>query len=115
MILIAFSAGVSLWSGYVFETRMDYFETEMRSLLDAPENLLREGAENMVRDWEKHSLFLHAVFVHDGIDELEQLILSLPLTAEYSDADEVRMKCIEGINLIENLKACERLSAENIL
>ncbi len=94
---------------------MDYFESEIKVLLDAPEDELYERAENIASAWEKHGNFLHTVFAHEGIDELERLITSLPMTAEYSDADELRMKCIEGINLIENLKACERLSAENIL
>ncbi|MBR4857751.1 MAG: DUF4363 family protein [Clostridia bacterium] len=115
VILIVLSTGVALWSGYVFEGRMDYFEAEMRSLLEAPESEFSERAENLVHVWKDYSGFLHAVFIHDGIDELERLILSLPLTAEHSDADEVRLKCVEGINLIENLKTCERLSAENIL
>ena len=94
---------------------MNYFESEIRTLLDAPEDEIYEGAENVKHAWEKYSFFLHAVFIHEGIDELERIIVSLPMTAEYSDADEVRLKCIEGINIIENLKACERLSAENIL
>lgn len=115
MILIFFSAGIALWSGYVFESRMNYFQYEMRSLLEAPESEFPERTENLVHVWKDYSGFLHAVFIHEGIDELEQLILSLPMTAEHTDADEVRLKCVEGINLIENLKTCERLSAENIL
>lgn len=115
IILISLSAGISVWSGYVFEKRMNYFEAEIKNLLDAPENEFGERTESIVSDWEKYSGFLHAVFLHEGIDELEQLIVSLPLTAEYSEANEVRLKCIEGLNVIKNLKTCERLSAENVL
>ena len=115
IILIAFSAGIAVWSGYIFESRMNYFESEMRNMLEMSDDGFYEKTENLVYAWEKYSFFLHAVFIHDGIDELERLILSLPLTAEYGSAEEVRLKCIEGINLIKSLKSCERLSAENIL
>ncbi len=112
--MMAFSVGIAAWSGNVFRLRMKYFESGFVQLLTAPESDLPEKTESLAADWEKYADFLRSFLIHDGVDELEILITSLPETLKYSGVDEVKEKCIEGINLVRNLKSCEKLSLENI-
>lgn len=113
--LLAVAAGLAVWSGYVFESRMNFFENELLLLIDAPEEELAEQSQRVADLWEERADFLHTVFIHEGIDELERIITSLPMTLEYSGRDELILQCVEGINLIKNLKACEKLTVENVL
>ena len=115
VVLFAVAAGISVWSGCVFERRMNYFENELLLLLDAPDTELTERTQKIADSWELHGDFLHSVFVHEGIDELEMLITSLPMVLERSGKDELIAKCVEGINLIKNLKSCEKFAVENVL
>lgn len=113
--LLAVAAGLAIWSGYVFESRMSLFENRLLLLVDAPEEELAEQTQKIADLWEEEADFLHTVFVHEGIDELERIITSLPMTLEYSGRDELILQCVEGLNLIKNLKACEKLTVENVL
>ncbi len=115
IVLFAFAVGIALWSGHLFDTRLNYFENQLSQLLVSSEFQLPEKTEKLAEDWERYADFLHSVFIHDGIDELEILITSLPMTLEYSGSEELYSKCIEGINIIKNLKSCEKLTFENVL
>ena len=115
IVLLVFAAGIALWSGYLFDTRMNYFENRLSQLLVTSEIQLAAKTDETVKEWNDHAGFLHSVFTHDGIDELEILITSLPMTLEYSGVEELYAKCIEGINIIKNLKSCEKLTFENVL
>lgn len=115
VVLLAVAAGISVWSGYVFQSRMDCFEKELSLLLDAPDSELSSRTQKIAELWEEHGDFLHSVFIHEGIDELEMLITSLPLILERSGKEELIVKCVEGINLIKNLKSCEKFAVENVL
>lgn len=115
VVLLAVAAGISVWAGYVFESRMNYFENELLLLLDVPDTELTERTQKIAESWEKHGDFLHSVFIHEGIDELEMLITSLPLILEYSGKEELVKKCVDGVNLIKNLKSCEKFAVENVL
>ncbi len=115
IILLAIAAGIALWSGYIFESRLSYFEKQLSEMLDAPDEELPERAEEIVASWKKYAVFLRSVFAHDGIDELERLVISLPMTLNYSGREDFISNCVEGINLIKNLKACEKLTLENVL
>ncbi len=113
--LLSLAAGIAWWSGYVFRSCMDYFENQLLQILVSPDEQMEEKTQNVSDEWMKRSAFLRSVFVHKGIDELEILITSLPMTLRYSGSDGMKEKCIEGINLIRNLKSCEKLSLENVL
>lgn len=117
--LLAVAVAVTVWTGYVFEREMNKFEKELNVLVDASdgstEKMLIEKAEKVVSQWNNSSGLLRSVALHDGIDELSRDIMSLPQTIKYSGKDEMKLKCIEAINLIKTLKICEKISFENIL
>lgn len=118
-ILLAIACAVTVWTGYVFEREMNSFETALNKLIEESESgtdeKLREEAEKLVSRWDESSGLLRSVVFHDGIDELGRNISSLPQIIEHSGKDEMKIKCIEAINLIKNLKICEKISFENIL
>lgn len=118
LILIALAVGFSVWSGAVFESKTDYFEDEMNKLILLAENSgekLGEETESVVSQWRESSALLRCVAAHDGIDELERIITSLPELLECSDKEEFKIRCIEAKNLIKNLKSCEKIRLENVL
>ena len=75
---------------------------------------LSEKAELLVFQWETCSPLLHSLILHEGTDEIEQNITSLPLVIEYGTDEEFKSKCIETINRIDNLIKAEKLTVENI-
>ena len=115
IVLLTVAAGIALWSGYIFESRMNYFENQLSQLLVTSEMQLPMKTGEIVEEWNDHAGLLHSVFTHDGIDELEILIASLPMTLERSGSEEFYAKCVEGISIIKNLKSCEKLTLENVL
>ena len=84
VVLLAVAAGISVWSGYVFQSRMDCFEKELSLLLDAPDSELSSRTQKIAELWEEHGDFLHSVFIHEGIDELEMLIVHLEKLQSFS-------------------------------
>ena len=115
VVLLAVAVGIAVWSGSAFESSMNFFESELLQMIDAPDSELPYRTQRIAESWEEHGDFLHSVFIHEGIDELEMLITSLPLILEHSGKEELIIKCVDGVNLIKNLKSCEKFSFENIL
>lgn len=118
-ILLATAVAVTVWTGYVFEKELDSFDAALNKLVEESENstdekLLKE-AERLASRWEKSSSLLRSVVLHDGVDELGRDISSLPQIIMYSGREEMKIKCIEAINLIKNLKSCEKISFGNVL
>lgn len=118
-VLLALAVAFAAWSGYTFDAKMDFFEKELNGLItvaeSASENELHEETEKIVFQWEKSSGMLRSIVLHEGVDELERKIIALPQIAEHSGREEMKICCIEAINLIKNLKACEKISLENVL
>lgn len=79
------------------------------------DTILNKKTGDLLRQWEKSSVILHSLVMHEGMDELEEDITSLPMILEHSDRDEFKIKCIEAINQITNLLNAEKVRIENIL
>ena len=118
-ILLLIAVAVTLWTDYVFAKETESLEKELNLLIEISETVsekeLLEKAENIVFEWEKSSGLLRSIALHDGVDELGRNVSSLPQIIEYSGKDEMKKVCIEAINLIKNLRECEKVSIENIL
>ena len=118
-VLFAVSVSIAVCSGYVFNSKMNYFEASLYDLIALSENRndekLIEECERIVSEWEESLKLLRSVVPHEGIDELSRSILSLPQTVKYTDREQMKEKCIEAIDYIESLKSCEKVSFENIL
>lgn len=117
--LLAAAVAVTGWTGYAFDREMNSFEKELNKLIGisdyCTEEDLIDEAENLARQWDKSSGLLRSIVLHSGIDELGRNISSLPRIIEHSGREEMKIRCIEAINLIKNLKLCEKISFENVL
>ncbi len=109
----------AFWASYTFTSKMDYLQGNLERLVAISENAdkktLSDETQKLVSQWDDISTLLHAIVLHEGIDELEKRITSLPYLIEYSDKEEMKKICVESISLIKNLKTCEKLSLENVL
>lgn len=118
-VLISLAVGFAVWSGYVFESEMDYLEASLNGLINLSESCtdekLAEETEKIVFQWQNVSSLLHSVVLHDGIDELEKKIISLPSIIEHSGREELRTECIEALSIIKILETGEKINFENVL
>ena len=119
VILLSFAVFLSLWSGYVFRREMSSLLYSVEEIIDCaetePDIILIKKTGDLLRKWEKSSVILHSLVMHEGIDELEENITALPIIIEHSDREEFKKKCIEAISRIENLLNAEKVRTENIL
>ena len=119
VILLSFAVFLSLWSGYVFRREMQSLLHSVEEIIECTETesdtVLNKKTGDLLSKWNKSSVILHSLVMHEGMDELEENITALPDIIEHSDRDEFRMKCIEAINQIKNLLNAEKISIENIL
>lgn len=118
LFLLAASVFIAVWSGIVFRAELNSLSASLNRLIDvsetASDEILKEETDNVMAEWEEASKILHSLVLHEGMDELEQNVTSLPLIIEHSNREIFRNKCIEAINQIKNLLNSEKLSAENI-
>ena len=119
-VLLLFSAvSVSVWSNITFENNMKDFSYLLQSLIvhseKSEDNILKNETQKLVDKWYDSSAFLHSLVAHEGMDELEKSITSLPLLIEHSDREEFRNECIKAVNQINNLIDSERLNIGNVL
>ncbi len=119
VLLLASAVSVSVWSNYSFEKHMKKFSSSLESLIVYSEKSDDEFLENetrkVVEAWYDSSAFLHSLVAHEGMDELEKSITSLPLLIRHSDREEFRNECISALNQIDNLIDSERINIGNVL
>lgn len=119
VLLLSCAVLISVWTGYVFNSEMNGLLNSLRELTDCAESssyeTLSSKTGELLEKWHESSKILHALVMHEGMDELEENITALPLILKYSDRSEFKNKCIEAINRIENLVNAEKLNFENIL
>jgi len=119
VLLLASAVSVSVWSNYSFEKHMKKFSSSLESLIVYSEKSDDEFLENetrkVVEAWYDSSAFLHSLVAHEGMDELEKSITSLPLLIRHSDREEFRNECIRALNQIDNLIDSERINIGNVL
>lgn len=119
VLLLASAVSVSVWSNIVFENKMERFSQAIENLIIYSEKsdneILEKETHKVVNDWYTSSAFLHSLVAHEGMDELEKSITSLPLLIEHSDREEFRNECIKAVNQINNLIDSERLNIGNVL
>lgn len=119
VVLLLAAALIAVWTGYAFNGEMDGFEKELNTLVAYSDKItdekLLEKAGQLASHWDESSGVLRSIVLHEGVDELGRLISSLPQILEHSGRTEMKIKCIEAINLIKNLKSCEKISFENVL
>ncbi len=119
IVLFAIAIAVTVWTGNVFNNEMNMFEKSLSRLIETSDDLndteLIYAASEIVERWNETSPLLRSVVLHEGVDELGRSISSLPQIIEHSGRDEMKIKCIEAINLIKNLKSCEKLTLDNVL
>ncbi len=119
VVLLSAAVSVSVWSNIVFKDKMEYFLKDIEALIiyseKASDEILEEETGKVVKDWNDSSAFLHSLVAHEGMDELEKIITSLPLLIEHSDREEFRNECIKAVNQINNLIDSEKLNIGNVL
>ena len=119
IVLIAVAVAVTGWTSHLFNKEMNRFEKSLNELIDisdrCTDKTLAEQAEKIVLRWNETADMLRSIVLHNGIDELGRNISSLLQIIEHSDREEMKIKCIEAITLIKNLKDCEKISFENVL
>ena len=119
VFLLAAAVALSAWSGHLFRREMNALLQSVEEIVDCaetePDEALNKKTGDLLRQWEKSSVILHSLVMHEGMDELEEDITSLPMIIEHSDREEFKIKCIEAINQIKNLLNAEKINIENIL
>lgn len=119
VLLLASAVSVSVWSNISFEKRMKDFSFSLENLIayseESDDEILKKETQKVVAAWYDSSAFLHSLVAHEGMDELEKSITSLPLLIEHSDREEFRNECIRAVNQINNLIDSERLNIGNVL
>jgi hypothetical protein len=119
LMLFISAVSVSVWSNIRFEKNMAEFSSLLENLIVYSEKtdteILKKETEKVVDLWYASSAFLHSLVAHEGMDELEKSITSLPLLIEHSDREEFRNECIRAVNQINNLIDSERLNIGNVL
>ena len=119
VVLLSVAVITSVWAGVIFKSEMNALLQSIQNVVDSAESdsdeVLSEKTEELIDLWNKSSGILHSLVMHEGMDDVEENITSLPLLLEHSDREEFKSKCIESINQIENLLNAEKLNFENIL
>ena len=119
VLLLSAAVSVSVWSNIIFEKKMEKFSKAVENLISYSEisdgEILKKETLRVVDDWYASSAFLHSLVAHEGMDELEKSITSLPLLLEHSDREEFINECIKAVNQIDNLIDSERLNIGNVL
>ena len=119
VILFSFAVVLSLWSETTYEKYMSSFEKDIENIISLCENNTEEeiikSTEQTAERWHKSDGLLHSLVVHEGMDDLEEIITSLPEIAKHSDKEELILKCVEAVNIIKNLLESERVSIGNVL
>lgn len=118
-ILLALAVTAAVWSNVIFKKETAALTVSLEKLLEVSEHgddaAISRELENVTAAWKKASKLLHALVMHDSMDEVEQSITALPQILKHADREEFRQKCIEALSQTENLVNSERLSWENIL
>ncbi len=118
-ILISFAVGLAVWSENTYRKYMSSFKKDIETIIaecdNKSKNEIIKSTEQTAKKWHKSDDLLHSLVVHEGMDDLEEIITSLPEIAKHSDTDELKTKCIEAVNIIGNLLESERVSIGNIL
>ncbi len=119
VLLLTAAVSASVWSNILFEKNMERFSVSLENLIiyseKSTDEILKKETRKVVDDWYASSAFLHSLVAHEGMDELEKSITSLPLLIEHSDREEFRKECIKAVNQINNLIDSERLNIGNVL
>ena len=117
--LLVSAVVVSVLANISFERNMKSFAVSLENLIayseETDDEILKKETEEVVAAWYDSSAFLHSLVAHEGMDELEKSITSLPLLIEHSDREEFRNECIRAVNQINNLIDSERLNIGNVL
>ncbi len=118
-LLLSTAVFLAVWSGITYQSKMEMLEKSLEELIVCAEKSsdeeIKKETENLSILWESSSKLLHSLVVHEGMDDLEETITSLPLILEHSTKEEFKNTCIEAINLIRNLTESEKLNIGNIL
>lgn len=117
--LLSFAVGLSVWAETTYSMHMESFIADIEKIIDEcdkkPTEEIIKSAEKTAEKWHETDDLLHSLVVHEGMDELEEIITSLPEIAKHSGIDEMKIKCVEAVNIIRNLLESERLSIGNVL
>ena len=118
VLLLTSAVSVSVWSNYSFEKHMEKFSSSLENLIvyseKSDDKFLENETRKVVEAWYESSAFLHSLVAHEGMDELERSITSLPLLIRHSDREEFRNECIRAVNQIENLIDSEKINIGNV-
>lgn len=118
-LLLSTAVALAVWSGITYQSKMGGLEKQLEDLVICAQNgsddEIKSQTEKLTAEWKSSSELLHSLVVHEGMDDLEETITSLPLLLEHSTKEEFIKACIESINLIKNLTESERLNIGNIL
>lgn len=79
------------------------------------DNELNDKINALQKQWRHSGKILHILVNHGEMDEAEQNITAMAETVEFTGRDELRLRCIDALNQIKNLRQSEKLNFENIL
>lgn len=117
--MLVAAVGIAVWSGITFNREMSSLTAALENLLeiseDCDDQTLDKETAKALAVWGEASKALHALVMHDAMNEVEQSITALPDILRHGGRDEFRIKCIEALSQIQNLVNAERLSWENVL
>ena len=115
VVLLLLAVSTAAAAHFAFNSELTALSDSIESAENCSDDELKEKTDEVLSEWKRSSALLHSLVVHEGMDELEQNLTSLPLIIAHSDRSEYKLKCIEAINQIENLINAEKLDIENIL
>ena len=118
-LLLSTAVFLAVWSGIIYQSKMSSLEHSLKKLVLCVEKgtneELKKETDNLYAEWENSSKLLHSLVMHEGMDDLEETITSLPIILKHSTKEEFKSTCIEAINLIRNLTESEKINIGNIL
>lgn len=118
-LLIISAVSATVYARRTFLKEIDSLSDSIQNVIEISENgsdsELNESIDILQKKWQSSGRTLHILVNHGEMDEAEQNITALKETVKHTDRTELRIKCIEALNQLKNLRESEKISLENIL
>lgn len=118
LLLMISAVSATAYARKNFLDEIDKLSESIQNVIEISEkgtdSELMESIDILQRKWHSSGKILHILINHGEMDEAEQDITALKETVSYADRKELRLKCIEALNQLKNLRESEKISLENI-
>lgn len=119
LLLMISAVSATAFARKSFLDELNVLSDSIQNVMEVSENgsdsELIESVDILEKKWQKSGKILHILINHGEMDEAEQNITALKETINHTDRKELRIKCIEALNQLKNLRESEKISLENIL